>query len=166
MVRRFTKREVASRDLPRIFVVGSVFVWTYKNLDSGVAGSFYGRTVGPTTFAVGAETAIRARSSGALTDAYDAALPSSTTFLFYGAGHVSHDARPDRWPNVRPRELRGLHACPNARTEVARLRHAWRRRVGRMGGRVGDDAPASSRRGFCSRFGGDRGARLAPSGPP
>lgn len=85
MVRRYTNK-LSSRDLPRVFVVGSVFVITYKTLDT-VAGSHFGRTFDPATATLGGETVIRAKIGNS--DAYDAAPFDATTFVFLARGALA-----------------------------------------------------------------------------
>lgn len=116
MVRRFTTK-VAGRDLPRIFAVGSVFVWTYKNLDA-VAGSFFGRTVDPATLTVGAATVIRAKIGNS--DAYDAAPFDATTFVFL-ARSANAIMRVDRVDLAFATTSSLGVVCANSQTQVARV---------------------------------------------
>lgn len=74
-IRRFSHR-IATRDRPRIFAVGSVYILTYRN-----STNIYARTVNATTFALGTETFVGNIETS--TDVYDAAPFSSTQWLLW-----------------------------------------------------------------------------------
>jgi hypothetical protein len=116
MVRRATFK-VASRDLPRVFAVGTKFVVTYKSLD-GTATNFYGRTLDPTTSVLGGETSIQAKVGA--NDAYDAAPFDATRFVFIARSAAA-------LMRIRLVDLtfaavaNQTVACPNSQTKYVRV---------------------------------------------